>query len=83
MLLPHRNEVTRLLALYRAQELLVMADPGDPAAWASFESTAYTLCALMGKRTALAAVQAAERYVARPWAGRSSLHDRSLTRRPV
>lgn len=46
--MPDRKEVIRLLARYRAQELLVLADPGDPEAWNSFESTTYTLCVLMG-----------------------------------
>ena len=83
MLLPDRNEVAGLLARYRAQELEVLADPVGQDTWKRFESTAYTLCVLMGKRTALGAVEAAERYVVRPRAGRPSLQDRSLSRRQV
>ncbi|MCX4825926.1 DUF5133 domain-containing protein [Streptomyces sp. NBC_01142] len=73
LLLPDRNEVIRLLARYRAQERLVLAYPGDPEAWNNLESTTYTLCVLMGERTASAAVLAAERYTARPRLRRLSL----------
>ncbi|MEU9292256.1 DUF5133 domain-containing protein [Streptomyces sp. NPDC048266] len=64
MLLPDRNTVARLLRHYRAQERTVLARPCDLSARRRFEDTAYTLCVLMGERTAREAVQAAERHVA-------------------
>ncbi|MFJ5831780.1 DUF5133 domain-containing protein [Streptomyces sp. NPDC093089] len=63
MLLPDRNTVDRLLRHYRAQERTVLASPCDPSARRRFEDTVYTLCVLMGERTAREAVHAAERYV--------------------
>ncbi|MER5963608.1 DUF5133 domain-containing protein [Streptomyces sp. NPDC002057] len=64
MLLPDRNTVERLLRHYRAQERAVLARPCDLSARRRFEDTAYTLCVLMGERTAPRAVHAAELYVA-------------------
>ncbi|MEU8619577.1 DUF5133 domain-containing protein [Streptomyces sp. NPDC048623] len=66
MLLPDRNTIDRLLRSYRTQERLVLARPHDLVARRRFEDTAYTLCVLMGERTARAAVRAAERYTAGP-----------------
>ncbi|BAU81279.1 hypothetical protein SLA_0324 [Streptomyces laurentii] len=66
MLLPDRTTVSRLLRAFRALERTVLARPHDPAARRRLEDTTYTLCVLMGERTAGAAVRAAERYVARP-----------------
>ncbi|WP_369142626.1 DUF5133 domain-containing protein [Streptomyces sp. R44] len=63
MLLPDRNTVERLLRHFRAQERSVLDRPGDLSARRRFEDTAYTLCVLMGERTAREAVLAAERYV--------------------
>ncbi|GGT78947.1 DUF5133 domain-containing protein [Streptomyces lateritius] len=63
MLLPDRNTVDRLLRHYRAQERVVLARPCDLSIRRRFEDTAYTLCVLMGERTAREAVHAAERYV--------------------
>ncbi|MFD8211246.1 DUF5133 domain-containing protein [Streptomyces sp. NPDC059695] len=63
MLLPDRNTVDRLLRHFRAQERTVLDRPCDLSARRRFEDTAYTLCVLMGERTASAAVLAAERYV--------------------
>ncbi|GAA3940732.1 hypothetical protein GCM10022244_55950 [Streptomyces gulbargensis] len=71
MLLPDRKTVERLLRHYRSQERSVLARPCDLSVRRRFEDTAYTLCVLMGKRTAPEAVRAAERYVAHeepgPW----------------
>ncbi|MFD0368065.1 MULTISPECIES: DUF5133 domain-containing protein [unclassified Streptomyces] len=64
MLLPDRNTIDRLLRSYRSQERLVLARPYDVPARRRFEDTAYTLCVLMGERTAREAVRAAERYTA-------------------
>ncbi|GGU95740.1 DUF5133 domain-containing protein [Streptomyces litmocidini] len=63
MLLPDRNTVDRLLRHFRAQERTVLDRPCDLSARRRFEDTAYTLCVLMGVRTAREAVLAAERYV--------------------
>ncbi|MEV4949027.1 DUF5133 domain-containing protein [Streptomyces sp. NPDC053755] len=63
MLLPDKNTIDRLLRNYRDQERVVLARPGDLSTRRSFEDTAYTLCVLMGERTAREAVHAAERYV--------------------
>ncbi|WP_418961282.1 DUF5133 domain-containing protein [Streptomyces tritici] len=65
MLLPDRNTIDRLLHHYRAQERTVLARPGDLGIRRRFEDTAYTLCVLMGERTAREAVHAAEHYVGR------------------
>ncbi|MEV4428914.1 DUF5133 domain-containing protein [Streptomyces sp. R-07] len=66
MLLPDRNTVDRLLRHFRAQERTVLDRPTDLSARRRFEDTAYTLCVLMGVRTAREAVLAAERYVTTP-----------------
>ncbi|MFE0652611.1 DUF5133 domain-containing protein [Streptomyces sp. NPDC059534] len=63
MLLPDRNTVDRLLRHYRTQERTVLDSPCDLSARRRFEDTVYTLCVLMGERTAHEAVYAAERYV--------------------
>ncbi|MEU6932434.1 DUF5133 domain-containing protein [Streptomyces sp. NPDC046385] len=66
MLLPDRNTIDRLLRNYRTQERQTLALPCDPSVLRRFEDTAYTLCVLMGVRTAREAVRAAERYLAEP-----------------
>lgn len=65
MLLPDLAVITGLMARYRAHEHRFLAAPHDGEARMRFEDTAYTLCVLMGERTAREAVVAAERYVAR------------------
>ncbi|WP_324611548.1 DUF5133 domain-containing protein [Streptomyces sp. NRRL S-1521] len=52
MLLPAEAEVARHLDTYRAWERLLLADPADRGVRMRFESTAYTLCVLMGEGTA-------------------------------
>lgn len=64
MLMPDRRVIHGLLARYRAHEIQVLSNPLDPALRQCFEDTAYTLCVLLGVRTAPEAVLAAERYVA-------------------
>ncbi|MFF0433902.1 DUF5133 domain-containing protein [Streptomyces sp. NPDC004327] len=64
MLLPDRTTIDRLLRTFREQERMVLARPYDLAARRRFEDTAYTLCVLMGERSARRAVHAAERYTA-------------------
>ncbi|MFF4185002.1 DUF5133 domain-containing protein [Streptomyces sp. NPDC001691] len=63
MLLPDKVTLARLLAHYREQERLVLANPHVPSLRRTFEDTAYTLCVLMGERTAHRAIRAAERYL--------------------
>ncbi|MFF2655611.1 DUF5133 domain-containing protein [Streptomyces sp. NPDC058045] len=64
MLLPGRAQVARLLRRYRRWERLLMAAPHNEAVRRHLEDTAYTLCILMGRRTAPEAVRAAEEYLA-------------------
>jgi hypothetical protein len=63
MLLPSKAEVARHLSRYRAWERVMLASPADPAVRDRFEDSGYTLCALMGKRCAREAADAAERYL--------------------
>ncbi|MFC8127466.1 maltotransferase domain-containing protein [Streptomyces sp. NPDC057302] len=63
MLLPARAEVVRHLEQYRAWERLLLADPADLGAREQFEDRGYTLCVLMGERTARLAADTAERYL--------------------
>ncbi|GGT29371.1 DUF5133 domain-containing protein [Streptomyces purpureus] len=63
MLLPDKTTIERLLHHYRVQERVVLSKPHDLAVRRRFEDTAYTLCVLMGERTAREAVYAAERYL--------------------
>ncbi|MFE4373060.1 DUF5133 domain-containing protein [Streptomyces sp. NPDC056835] len=65
MLLPDRHLVADLLARYRAWERLVLADPLDEDTRGRFEDVAYTLCVLMGQRTAREAIWQAEAYLRR------------------
>ncbi|WP_406002509.1 DUF5133 domain-containing protein [Streptomyces sp. NBC_00829] len=65
MLMPDIAVIAGLMARYRAHEHHFLAAPHDHGARMRFEDTAYTLCVLMGERTAREAVLAAERYVAR------------------
>jgi hypothetical protein len=63
MLLPDRHLVADLLGRYRAWERLVLADPLDVITRRRFEDVAYTLCVLMGQRTAREAISKAESYL--------------------
>ncbi|MFJ5223188.1 DUF5133 domain-containing protein [Streptomyces sp. NPDC088400] len=65
MLLPDRHLVADLLGRYRAWERLVLADPFDETTRGRFEDVAYTLCVLMGRRTAREAIWQAEAYLRR------------------
>jgi hypothetical protein len=62
---PARAEVARHLERYRAWERLMLASPDNQAVRGAFEDTGYTLCALMGKRCAREAAEAAELYLGR------------------
>ncbi|MFC4607439.1 DUF5133 domain-containing protein [Streptomyces maoxianensis] len=63
--MPDADVIAGVMARYRAQERLVLAAPHDPLARRRFEDTAYTLCVLMGERTAREAMLAAQRYLGR------------------
>jgi hypothetical protein len=63
MLLPDKTRIVRLLHRYHTWERRLLAVPSSTLARRRFEDTAYTLCILMGRRTAHEAVLAAERYV--------------------
>lgn len=63
LLLPAKAEVTRHLDQYRAWERLSLADPADLGVRKHFEDAGYTLCVLMGERTARLAADTAERYL--------------------
>lgn len=63
MLLPDKALLASVLHRYRAWELLVFADPEDPAPRRRLEDITYTLCVLMGQRTVREAIAAAESYL--------------------
>ncbi len=65
MLLPDKTVLASLLRRYRVWERLSLAEPHDPARRRRLEDVAYTLCVLMGRRTAREAIIAAENYLAR------------------
>lgn len=52
MLLPDKPQVAFLLERYRAWERLMLANPSNGTVRGRFEDTAYTLCVLMGRRSA-------------------------------
>jgi hypothetical protein len=66
MLLPEKDRVRSLLTRFRELERRMLADPMHNDTRARFEDVAYTLCILMGQRTARDAVLKAERYVKAP-----------------
>ncbi|NEY35111.1 DUF5133 domain-containing protein [Streptomyces sp. PRKS01-65] len=63
MLLPAKSEVARQLRRYRAWERMMLASPADRAVRGAFEDSGHALCALMRKRCAREAADAAERYL--------------------
>ncbi|MYY12117.1 DUF5133 domain-containing protein [Streptomyces sp. SID4919] len=63
MLLPDKPQVAFLLERYRAWERLMLANPSNGTVRGRFEDTAYTLCVLMGRRSAREAALAAEHYL--------------------
>lgn len=76
VLLPTKTEVARYLGHYREWERMLLAHPADRAVRMNFESTAYTLCALMGECKARIAADAAELYL-RPRAAHQALPARA------
>ncbi|MCT9089051.1 DUF5133 domain-containing protein [Streptomyces sp. ASQP_92] len=65
MLSPHWYVVHALLSLLRSRERRAVRSPLDSGALQARDDAAYTLCVLMGERSMAAAVEAAERYLAR------------------
>ncbi|MFI6684217.1 DUF5133 domain-containing protein [Streptomyces sp. NPDC050485] len=65
MLSPHWYVVHQLLVVLRTRERRAAQSPSDPGARQARDDAAYTLCILMGERAVPAAVEAAERYLAR------------------
>ncbi|TGA83764.1 maltotransferase domain-containing protein, partial [Streptomyces sp. MZ04] len=63
MLLPAKAEVAWHLGQYRAWERLLLSGPADRGVRKHFEDSGYTLCVLMGERTARLAADTAERYL--------------------
>jgi hypothetical protein len=63
MLLPASAEVARQLRLYRAWERRTLAAPADHGIRHAFEESGRELRALMGRRCAREAADAAERYL--------------------
>jgi hypothetical protein len=63
MLLPDKALLAAVLHRYRVWELLVRAEPEDPAPRRRLEDLTYTLCVLMGQRTVREAIVAAESYL--------------------
>lgn len=63
-LLPGTGRAAAALDQFRRSRILLQAVPADPDARRSLDDAAYTLCVLMGRRTAHEAMLAAEEYVA-------------------
>ncbi|MCX4693291.1 DUF5133 domain-containing protein [Streptomyces sp. NBC_01408] len=65
-LLPSLSRASDALGRFRTSRARLHAAPADPEARRALDDAAYTLCVLMGRRTAHEAVLAAEEYVAAP-----------------
>ncbi|MCP3819990.1 DUF5133 domain-containing protein [Streptomyces sp. A3M-1-3] len=63
MLLPDHDLIGSLLIRYRDLERRMLADPTHGENRSLFEDAAYTLCVLLGQRTAREAALEAEKYV--------------------
>ncbi|WP_455355762.1 DUF5133 domain-containing protein [Streptomyces sp. SYSU K217416] len=63
MLLPDHDLIGSLLNRYRELERRMLADPTHSENRDRFEDAAYTLCVLLGQRTAREAALEAEKYV--------------------
>ncbi|MEV6655346.1 DUF5133 domain-containing protein [Streptomyces sp. NPDC051219] len=63
MLLPDHDLIGSLLTRYRDLERRMLADPTHGENRSHFEDAAYTLCVLLGQRTAREAALEAEKYV--------------------
>lgn len=63
-LVPELGRVTEVLDRFRASRARLRADPADAEARQGLDDAAYTLCVLMGRRTAYQALRSAGEYVA-------------------
>ncbi|MEV8334592.1 DUF5133 domain-containing protein [Streptomyces niveus] len=63
MLLPDKAGLAQLLRRYRTWEQLVLQEPHNSLRRRRLDDVAYTLCVLMGHRTAHDAIRAAETYL--------------------
>ncbi|MEV6400731.1 DUF5133 domain-containing protein [Streptomyces sp. NPDC051907] len=63
MLLPDKALLAALLRRYRTWERLAHAAPEDPVRRRRLDDLSYTLCVLMGQRTAREAIRAAESHL--------------------
>ncbi|MET9604193.1 DUF5133 domain-containing protein [Streptomyces sp. NPDC006512] len=64
---PNRARAEEVLSRLEGCRARLSAAPGDPGAVRSMDDAVYTLCVLMGRRTAYEAVHAARRHLAGPW----------------
>ncbi|WP_381792328.1 DUF5133 domain-containing protein [Streptomyces niveus] len=69
MLLPDKARLAQLLRRYRIWEQLVLQEPHNSVRRRRLDDAAYTLCVLMGHRTAHEAIRAAESYLGRSHRG--------------
>ncbi|WP_405793235.1 DUF5133 domain-containing protein [Streptomyces sp. NBC_01506] len=69
MLLPDKARLAQLLRRYRTWEQLVLQEPHNSVRRRRLDDAAYTLCVLMGHRTAHEAIRAAESYLGRSHRG--------------
>ncbi|MGW8777809.1 DUF5133 domain-containing protein [Streptomyces sp. NPDC055796] len=68
-LLPDPRAVGELLKRHRGLRRRALATPGDPAVRDELDDATYTLCILMGRRNAHAALRAAELLLGTEWLG--------------
>lgn len=80
MLLPDKAGLAQLLRRYRTWEQLVLQEPHNSVRRRRLDDVAYTLCVLMGHRTAHDAIRAAESYLGRGPRGDRKLRARGILR---
>ncbi|MFI6079781.1 DUF5133 domain-containing protein [Streptomyces sp. NPDC051217] len=80
MLLPDKAGLAQLLRRYRTWEQLVLQEPHNPVRRRRLDDVAYTLCVLMGHRTAHEAIRAAESYLGRGPRGDRGLRGQGILR---
>ncbi|GHE72438.1 DUF5133 domain-containing protein [Streptomyces vinaceus] len=68
-LLPDPRTIAGLLKRHRALRRRALAAPGDTAVRDELDDATYTLCILMGRRNAYAALRAAELLTGAEWLG--------------
>ncbi|MET4921921.1 DUF5133 domain-containing protein [Streptomyces sp. PSRA5] len=80
MLLPDKAGLAQLLRRYRTWERLVLREPHNSVRRRRLDDVAYTLCVLMGHRTAHEAIRAAESYLDRSPRGDRKIQARRILR---